>query len=164
MAGYQPIQVQPPAVTVKDASLPAGDAKTDGTAANIVNRQMNMAENAQWSNIFGQFANLGLEAFKTNLQGSLMNRMIDFSMAQMGKYYDLQDSLVSLNGKLIGSQEKVAMKQLTTTKEIAELQKDKDVAIAKTRADAAVKIAKVNALSAQFYGQTTANKLPSIGA
>lgn len=162
--GYQAIPVTTPAVTIKDASLPAGGAETPGTAANILNRQQTMAEGAQWSNVVGQFANLGLEAYKTHLQGSLMNRMIDFSVTQMEKYYGLQESLVGLNGNLISSQEKVALKQLTTTKEIAELQKEKDVAIAKTRADAAVKIAKVNALSTQFYGQPTANKLPSISA
>jgi hypothetical protein len=105
-----------------------------------------------------------VKGWEKYLNYSLMNGMMDLQRDQMTKHYDLQGSLVSLNGSLINSQEKVALKQLTVTKEIAELQKDKDVAIAKTRADAAVKIAKVNALSAQFYGQTTANKLPSIAA
>lgn len=105
-----------------------------------------------------------VKGWEKYLNYKLMNGMMDLQRDQMTKYYDLQGDLVGLNGKLIGSQEKVALKQLTVTKEIAELQKDKDVAIAKTRADAAVKIAKVNALSTQFYGQPTANRLPSIAA
>lgn len=92
----------------------------------------------------------------------LMNRMFDLQTEQMNKYYGLQGDLIGLNKTLITSQEKVASQQITATKEIAELQKERDIAVARTRADAAVKIAKVNALNAQFYGQP--NQLPSISA
>lgn len=100
------------------------------------------------------------KGFEKYLNYSLMNGMIDLQRDQMTQYFGLQGRLVDLNGALINSQEKVALKQMTTTKEIAELQKERDVAVARTRADAAVKIAKVNALNAQFYGQP--NQLPSL--
>lgn len=95
---------------------------------------------------------------------SLMSKMFSLQTEQMGAYYGLQGKLVDLNGSLISSQEKIAIKQLNTTEKIAELQKDRDVAVAKTKADAAVKIAKVNALNAQFYGKPVNNQLPSISA
>lgn len=105
-----------------------------------------------------------LEGFEKYLNFKLMNGFISLQRDQMTKYYDLQGELVGLNGRLIGSQEKVRLAELKTTKEIAELNFDYKKVETRARADAAVKIAKVNALSTQFYGQPTANSLPSISA
>lgn len=110
-------------------------------------------------NTAGNFLNMVGDGIKNILNYQLMNKMFGLQNEQMGKYYDLQGKLVGLNETLVGSQERIAVKQLSTTRDIAELQKDRDVAVAKTRADAAVKIAKVNALNSQFYGQP--NQLPS---
>lgn len=111
------------------------------------------------ANAIGNLLNMGMDAWKNVLNFKLMNSMFDLQTAQMTKYYGLQDRLVDLNESLMGSQEKVALAQLKTTEKIAELQKDRDIAVAKSRNSAAVKIAKVNALNAQFYGQP--NSLPS---
>lgn len=109
-------------------------------------------------NMAGNLLNMAGDGIKSILNYKLMDGMLGLQTAQMNRYYDLQGSLVGLNQNLIGSQEKIALKQLTITKDIAELQKDRDVAVAQTKANAAVKIAKVNALNAQFYGQP--NQLP----
>lgn len=113
-------------------------------------------------NTLGNFTNMLADGAKSIMNYKLMNGMLKLQTEQMTKYYELQGNLVDLNGSIVSSQEKIAIKQLTTTERVAELQKDRDVAVAKTRADAAVKIAKVNALNSQFYGQP--NKLPSLAA
>lgn len=110
-------------------------------------------------NTAGNFLNMLADGAKSIMNYKLMGRMLDLQTTQMTKYYDLQNSLVDLQGSIVGSQEKVAIKQLTTTKEIAELQKDQNIAIAKAKVDGAVKIAKVNALNAQFYGKPANNQL-----
>ncbi len=90
---------------------------------------------------------------------SLMNKFFGLQTDQMTKYFDMQGKLVGLNETLISSNERIAIKGMSTTKEIAELQKERDVAVAKTKAEAAVKIAKVTALNSQFYGQPS--QIPS---
>lgn len=120
--------------------------------ADLSNGQMNaLVANEVGNNIF--------DGIKSIMNYDLMNGMLKLQTTQMEKYYGLQGQLVDLQGSVVSSQEKIAIKQLTTTKEIAQLQKDQNVAIAKTKADAAVKIAKVNALNAQFYGKPVNNQL-----
>lgn len=114
-------------------------------------------------NAAGNLGNMALDAWKTSLNYDLMSSMIGLQRDQMTAYYTQQGKLVDLQSTLIGSQEKVQIKQLTTTKEIAELQKEQNVAIAKTKADAAVKIAKINALNSQFYGQPSQVSSSSLG-
>lgn len=97
---------------------------------------------------------------KEILNYNLMNKMFGLQTDQMKAHYANQTELVGLNKQLITSQEKIADRQLAATEKIAEYQKERDVAVARTRADAAVKIAKVNALNSQYYGQP--NQLPSL--
>lgn len=99
---------------------------------------------------------------KEILNYSLMNKMFGLQTEQMQAHYKNQTELVGLNKQLITSQEKIADRQLAATEKIAEYQKERDIAVARTRADAAVKIAKVNALNSQYYGQP--NQLPSLAA
>ncbi len=117
------------------------------------------ANTAMGWNIAGNGTDKLIDGWKTYLNYELMNSMFDLQTKQVDKYYGLQDRLVDLNETFIGSQEKVTLAQLKTTEKIAELQKERDIAVAKSRNSAAVKIAKVNALNAKFYGQP--NSLPS---
>lgn len=149
------------------ADSPAVATPASGVGFGVVNPQTEGKINvntAMGINAAGNLGNMALDAWKTGLNYNLMKDMLGLQTTQMTKYYELQGKLVDLNGSLISSQEKIAIKQLNTTEKIAELQKDRDVAVAKTKADAAVKIAKVNALNAQFYGKPVNNQLPSISA
>lgn len=147
---------------LRDPNAPVTGVSTQGGAIPWDPNSKVNANTVIGLNTAGNVLNMGLDAWKTGLNYKLMSGMLDLQGQQMTKYYDLQGRLVDLNTTMISSQEKIQFKAMDTTKAIAEIQKDRDVAVAQSKAVAAVKIAKVNALNAQFYGQ--ANQLPSIGA
>ena len=93
------------------------------------------------------------DTMKSYWQYQFMGQVVDLQTAQMNKYYESQGHLMDLNSHLSDNQKDIAFKQFDTMGEIASLQKDRDIAVANARAGAAVKIARVNALNSQFYGQ-----------
>lgn len=98
-------------------------------------------------------------AIKDGMNFDLMTRMIQLQTDQMTNYYGLQSKLVGLNEHLSDNQVKIADKTLETQYDVAKLQKEQNVAIAKARANAAVEISKINALNGQFYGQPVVNQV-----
>ncbi|PIR20485.1 MAG: hypothetical protein COV45_05405 [Deltaproteobacteria bacterium CG11_big_fil_rev_8_21_14_0_20_47_16] len=147
-----------PNMSITGASLPSTGT---GSAGDIANRQMNLAENGQTYNAIG--AGLGWlgNMYNSYQSTSMMGRVMDLETAKVEKYYELQNSLVGLNLQMIQSNESVTKASFKTQERLGELTKERDVEVAKARGKAAVDIAKVNALNSQFYGQP--NQLPSWG-
>ncbi len=89
---------------------------------------------------------------KDMLNYSMMNNMIDMQTKQMDKYYGLQGDYLSAQTHIADNNLTIQSKQLDTAVKIAELQKDRDVVVAKYRTDASVKINRDTVL-AQTYVQ-----------
>lgn len=139
--------------------LKPSETASDKFLQNDQKMQADKMSSNNWFNLGNGMANIINDSVGKWLGYELMKDAMANQLTIVNKDFELKTKLVDVQDHLIGSQEKVAIQQMKTTERVAELTKERDIALGKTRADAAVKIAKVNALNSQFYGQP--NQLPS---